>query len=334
MRGTDERTCDVPLHPVFADRLDLVSGLTSWGPTSDPDIDARLAEWGRDPGPYEKPAVSTRDVPLTAEGVGFRVRVYGEGTGGSPCLVWVHGGAFFAGSLDMNEADLVAREVAQRGQVVVVSVDYGLVPHVTYPVPHRQVMAAVRWVVESAGELGVDVERISLGGASAGASLSLAAARELVATGGPVPQALVLAYPVAHNSWARDPQQEALMSGLPRLLRFTTEDTVEINANYIAGSADPRFAFIDLDPAGRAAALAGLPPALVMVCEYDDLRTSGELLVADAHAAGWPVERRLCAGMLHGHLDRTPVLEETDASLDQIVRAVVEGVRPDRPAGS
>ncbi|HMO11937.1 MAG TPA: alpha/beta hydrolase [Actinotalea sp.] len=320
----------MPLDPYLTARLTLLDGIDSWSALDDPVLAPRVTEWSRDGSPYPGPAVASHDVGLTADGRAFRVRVYGSGDGAAPCVVWVHGGAFLAGDLDMNEADLVARELVDRAGAVVVSVDYELVPHVRYPVPHRQVVAAVRWAVAHAAELGADPDRLVLGGASAGGALGLAAARELVAAPGPVPRALLLAYPVGHHRWPQDPRQEALMAGLPGILRFSAETIVEINDGYVAGHPDPRFAFVDLDPAGVTAALTGLPPTLVVVCEYDDLRTSAELLVEQARAAGCRVERRLATGMVHGHLDRTPVLPEVDASLDALARVVRElDVRPE-----
>ena len=97
-----------------------------------------------------------------------------------PALVWVHGGAFLGGDLDMLEADGVAREICARAGAVVVSVDYRLCHGgVTYPVPHDDVVAAVRWVRDYAGRLGVDADRISVGGASAGGNLAAGATLRL-----------------------------------------------------------------------------------------------------------------------------------------------------------
>jgi hypothetical protein len=60
-------------------------------------------------------------------------------------------GAFIGGDLDMPEADWVARELVSRAGIVVVSVDYRLcVNGVTYPVPHDDVVAAMRWVRQNA----------------------------------------------------------------------------------------------------------------------------------------------------------------------------------------
>jgi len=50
------------------------------------------------------------------------------------------------------------------------------------------------------------------------------------------------------------------------------------------------------------AALAGLPPTLVIGSEYDDLRSSAEAFQASLTAAGVPVQVRVEAGSPHGHL--------------------------------
>ena len=64
---------------------------------------------------------------------------------------------FPGGDLDMREADWTAREVCARADAVVVSVDYRLaVDGVSYPVPHDDTVAAVRWVRDNAADLGID----------------------------------------------------------------------------------------------------------------------------------------------------------------------------------
>jgi hypothetical protein len=93
----------------------------------------------------------------------LRVRVYTPESPAGPGLVWVHGGGFLAGEIDMPEADWVARSFADRG-IAVVSVDYALAPFplawaaaseaperegVHYPVASDEVEAAFRWAVDS-----------------------------------------------------------------------------------------------------------------------------------------------------------------------------------------
>ncbi len=97
------------------------------------------------------------------------------------------------------EADRTAREVCARAGAVVVSVDYRLaVGGVTYPLPHDDVVAAVRWVRDEAAALGVDPTRITVGGASAGGNLPRARSCGCADDEGWQPAALVLAYTTTH----------------------------------------------------------------------------------------------------------------------------------------
>lgn len=96
-------------------------------------------------------------------------------------LVWAHGGGFAAGDLDMPEADWVARAFAGRG-LTVVSIDYRLVGDGSgrYPAGSDDVLAAWRWTLAHADDLGVDRARLLIGGASAGANLVTGAVLRLL----------------------------------------------------------------------------------------------------------------------------------------------------------
>src|SRR4051794_18743624 len=86
------------------------------------------------------------------------VRVYEPAGDGAarPCLVWVHGGGFIGGDLDMGEADWTAREICARAGAIVVSVDYRLaVDGVHYPIPLNDCVAAVDWVRGNTALLGI-----------------------------------------------------------------------------------------------------------------------------------------------------------------------------------
>ena len=90
-----------------------------------------------------------------------------------------------------------------------------------YPVPHDDVVAAVRWARGSASSLGIDPGRVSLGGASAGASLAAGAALKLRDADGQPPAHLVFAYGVAHPVLPPvSGEQAALMREVPTLLQF------------------------------------------------------------------------------------------------------------------
>ncbi|WP_330233275.1 carboxylesterase family protein [Nocardia sp. NBC_00508] len=112
--------------------------------------------------------------------------------GSCPVLVWLHGGAYLAGSGQWNlyDADQLVRET----RIVVVSVSYrlGALGYLRAPgvsagnLGLRDQLAALRWVRAHIAEFGGDPERITVSGQSAGAQsvvalLGIAEARPLFA---------------------------------------------------------------------------------------------------------------------------------------------------------
>ena len=325
----------VPIHPQIAAKLHLLEGLTSFEEAmADPSQRALLDEFMSITGAPEPPAVATRDdaAPGPHGDVPLRVYLPEDDAGDRPCLVWVHGGAFVAGDLEMPEADWTARQICDRAGAVVVSVDYRLCTGgVHYPVPHDDVVAAFRWARENADGLGVDPARISLGGASAGGNLAIGAALRLRDEDGEPPAALLPIYPVAHAVLPpASAAQAARMAEVPRLLRFFPPQTRGINENYLGGalSTADGYAF------GALAVLDGLCPTLVINAEYDDLRTSGEDFVARCALAGVDVRQVTAAGMLHGFLNTRPDIEPVGRALDLMADVVRDASRHPRKENS
>ncbi|MCL3777417.1 alpha/beta hydrolase fold domain-containing protein [Actinomyces sp. 186855] len=233
-----------------------------------------------------------------------------DGEGRLPGLVWLHGGAFVGGDLDMPEADLVARGITTRTGVTVVSVFYRLCHGgVHHPVPHDDGYAVFRWTVDNAASLGIDPGRVAVGGASAGGNLAAGVALHARddARAGLVPawQAL-LAYPVAHAG--RWPEASAELAErlvrMPQILRFPADVMAGMNSSYLGGALDAAPAYASVgDAQGTAADLAGYPSTYIENCENDDLRASGEGLARQLADAGVDVECVTCAGVPHGHLN-------------------------------
>ncbi len=94
------------------------------------------------------------------------VRVAGAGF---PAVVWIHGGAFVAGS--KNDVEAYLRILAARGYATV-GVGYALAPIGRYPMPIAQANEAVAFVIANAARLHVDPTRIFLAGDSAGAQIA------------------------------------------------------------------------------------------------------------------------------------------------------------------
>ncbi len=86
-----------------------------------------------------------------------------------PTVVWIHGGAWIAGS--SANVDPYLRIIASEGYTAV-ALNYGLGPEATYPTAVNQLNDALAYLNEQGAALGVDAERIVLAGDSAGAQLA------------------------------------------------------------------------------------------------------------------------------------------------------------------
>jgi acetyl esterase/lipase len=310
------------IHPAYLQRFAMLDGLTSFEQVrSDPALEARFHEFMQWRETDPPPQVTTRDTTVAGPHGPVPVRVYGEGDGtGRPALVWMHGGAFMMGDLDMPEADRTAREVAARAGAVVVSVDYRLaVGGVTYPVPLDDCVAAFRWTRSHAEVLGIDPARITVGGASAGANLAGGTALRLRDDEALLPAALLAAYPAFYPELppASD-ALTALLADLPPVLRMSAEGTAAITRNYLGRPLDQ----CDGYAMPGLADLSGLCPTVVITAEYDDLRPSGERFVGALAAAGCDVTYVCLPSVLHGFLNLPPEIQPVDDAFGLIAGTV------------
>ena len=266
---------------------------------ADTDFDAALVTRLEDQaaaGHYERPEAETEDLEVPGPHGPVRVRIYRPEDARGPVLVWCHGGGFVGGDLDMPEADATAREMCTRADATVVSVDYRLATHgVHYPVPHDDVLAAYDWAVEALGR----GAPCFIGGGSAGGNLAAGVALKL-RDQDRSPAGALLLYPALHPVLP-SPSEElagklALLSRAhsfsPESMRLTCENYLGAPLSEADGYAMPGIA--DLD---------GYPPTLVINCEYDGLRASGEAFTTALQAAGVTVQQLLALDVLHGHIN-------------------------------
>lgn len=114
-------------------------------------------------------------------------------TGLRPGLLWIHGGGLISGSAENVNA--WASGFAAELDAVVIAPEYRLPPEHPYPAAIDDCFLALKWMIENAPELGIDPERIAVGGESAGAGLAAALAQRALDAGIPL-QLQVLVSPM------------------------------------------------------------------------------------------------------------------------------------------
>lgn len=114
----------------------------------------------------------TRLVPGPAGAPDVAVEIYAPPRQAVPLpgLLWIHGGGYVVGSAALDAP--IARRMALVASCVIVSVEYRLAPENPFPAPVEDCYAALRWMATNADELGVDRDRLAVGGASAGGGLA------------------------------------------------------------------------------------------------------------------------------------------------------------------
>jgi acetyl esterase len=311
------------LDPFLAAKVHLLGALTR-ADLTDPDASRRFAEYSVDPAPWVPPDVAVADRTIDGPHGEIPIRVYSPPADPTTLLVWLHGGGFANGDLDMPESHVVASELAARAGAIVVAVGYRLARDgVRYPVPVDDAEAAWQWAVE----LGVPGS-YALGGASAGAAIALGVALRQRAPS-KAPHRLLLAYPFVHFPVpALDDATADVMRGLPPLLRFPPEAIEDMVRNYVG-----RISNVPAEAMPGAADLTALPPTTIVLSELDDLRSSGDLLASQLKESGVTVSVSLGKGMPHGHLNRSPSLSEVDTSLEFFADALRASGGPMQEAG-
>jgi acetyl esterase/lipase len=234
--------------------------------------------------------IEDRLIPGSSGAPDVPVRVYTprQRTAPLPGLLFIHGGGFVVGDIDSE--DVRAQEIAASAGVVVVSVDYRLAPEHPFPAGLDDCYAALVWMEKSSAEIGVDPQRLGVGGGSAGGGLAAATALMARDRGGPRLCMQYLGIPELD-----DRLETHSMTVYTDTPVWNRPNAILSWKYYLAGAEPTQYAA----PA-RARELSGLPPTYVDVCEFDSLRDEGIGYAQRLVQAGVPVELHLYPGTFHG----------------------------------
>ncbi len=234
----------------------------------------------------------------------------------APTLVFIHGGGFVIGDLDVLHN--FCCETALKTNCLLISIDYPKSPGFQFPVPVNVCYEATCWIFDHLPALGGDTEFFSIGGSSAGATLSAAVALMSRDKNGPVFHSQVLLCPGTDTnfstpSYIEHADDSNLSSDLCKWLfsQYAPKDVREFAHPY----------FMPM----HAEHLSGLPQALVVTAEYDPLRDDGVLYARRLEKEGVKVAHLHFEEMVHGFYSLE--MDDLQPYKDEVFAAIAKETR-------
>jgi acetyl esterase/lipase len=271
----------------------------------------------------DRVTVENTEVPGPPDAPTVPVRIYTPKASDSPApaLVYFHGGGFVIGDMYLEEQRCL--RLAADGGCVVVSVDYRLAPENPFPSGVEDCYCALVWVAGHARELGIDIDRIAVGGASAGGALSAAVAQMARDRSGVTLALQLLIYPVID-----DRMETPSMRAFTATPIWNSASNAQMWDHYLGAKRD----YVSNYAApGRSNDLSDLPPAYVMTAEFDPLRDEGISYAQRLMQAGVPTELHCFSGAVHGFDLIAPDIELSRRAVDEQVSIVVRTLGSPRP---
>ncbi|GLW09686.1 esterase [Microtetraspora sp. NBRC 13810] len=209
-----------------------------------------------------------------------------------PAIYHTHGGGMIIGDNRTGIPDML--DIARELQLVVVSVEYRLAPEHPHPAPVEDCYAGLTWTAEHAEELGIDPDRIVVGGTSAGGGLAAAIALLARDRGGPALIGQLLLCPMLDDR-----------NDTPSALQMAGVGVWDHSANETGWTAllGDRRGGPDVSPyaaPARATDLSGLPPAFIDVGSAETFRDEDVAYASRIWQAGGRAELHVWPGGFHG----------------------------------
>jgi len=219
-------------------------------------------------------------------------------TGKRPVLFEFHGGGFMLG--DAEKTDALCERIAVDLGIHVVGVNYRLAPENPFPAAVKDAYGVIRRMYQRADQYDIDPENMAVMGYSAGATLAIAAGMQTLLNGEFSLKAMVLHYPYVDAVHMPDEKEhydcdmtnEAMKAFT--LLYSTDEERKNPYVSPILASREE---------------LAGMPPALILPAERDQLRAEGILFAEHLKDAGTETELHIMPKMHHGYLEDAANME-------------------------
>ena len=229
-----------------------------------------------------------------------------------PALVFFHGGGWVLNFLDIYEPAL--RKIAKNGNFVIIAVDYQKAPEHSYPAPLDDCYATLKWVIENAKDLGVDLAAIGVGGDSAGGNLASS-----VALKASNEQLISLAFQLLIYPCNDCQMNYPSATNYSQGYGLTTQAMKWFWDQYLSKVEDQE------DPYAvpvKANSLRGVAPAILIAAEFDpltdDVKNYYQKLIKDSV----PAIYKEFAGQIHGFFNLSGVTDDAESLYSEIAKEI------------
>jgi len=240
------------------------------------------------------------------------IRQYDPETEGShPVFVWIHGGGFVLGSIEVY--DSICRIITNKANCTVISIDYGLAPEHKFPEPPEECYQVLKWISENAGKLKIQPDKIAIGGDSVGGTITAVLcqlARDR--------KEFYISYQIEINAMFDLLGKTGPVSRVENAkgYRLQTED---INGFFVPNYLNNLHEAENPEASPLLAEnFNNLPDACIITSEFDPLRDEGELYAKKLSAAGTDVCLKRYDGIIHGFFNMQKTLPEARDALDLV----------------
>ena len=229
-----------------------------------------------------------------------------------PALVFFHGGGWVLNFLDIYEPAL--RKIAKNGNFVIIAVEYQKAPEHSYPAPLDDCYATLKWVIENATELGIDLAAIGVGGDSAGGNLASSVALKACSE-----QLISLAFQLLIYPCNDYQMNYPSATNYSQGYGLTTQAMKWFWDQYLSKVEDQE------DPYAvpvKANSLRGVAPAILIAAEFDpltdDVKNYYQKLIKDSV----PAIYKEFAGQIHGFFNLSGVTEDAESLYSEIAKEI------------
>lgn len=255
------------------------------------------------------------------------IRIYTPDVEGAlPAVVFIHGGGWIAGSVDVVENP--CKSLAEKAGAIVISVDYRLAPEHAFPAGLTDCFDTVKWVYDHADEIRVNKEQISVAGDSAGGNLSTVCALMDHEKGTEMIKFQALIYPSVNMSgaetedfkWSLDHydirnQQELIVP----TVKGMGGSTQLIESLYLQNKEETTSPYVSPLLSDN---IGGMPPTLIATAQYDYLAVECEAYAAKLSRNGVPTKLIQYNGVDHAFMDKIGLFPQAEDLMNEIAKEI------------